>query len=102
MSAWSEILGAKSRYNSSLLPGGLALAGFFPLERRELGDLVVGHGGKPLQDIFEVSAGFDPMHSAVLDERMSVNSAALRTPAFSDPKRASFSFRWSWVESAFS
>lgn len=49
------------------LEGGLALARFFPFERRQLGDLVVGHVGQPLQDVSEVSAGIDIMHSAVLD-----------------------------------
>ena len=60
----------ESRYNSSRLPGGgLALASFFPLERRQLGYLAVGSCGQALQDVFEVSTGLDPMHRAVLDQR---------------------------------
>lgn len=47
----------------------MALARFFPLERCQLGDLLVGHVGKPLQKVLEVSARFDLMHLAVLDER---------------------------------
>ena len=49
---------------------GDLLASFFPVERRQLGDLLIGCRGQALQDVFEIGIRFDAMQAAVFDERI--------------------------------
>jgi hypothetical protein len=54
--------------NSGGLREGFS-AGLFPVERRQLlQPVLIGHLGQPLQQVFEVGTGFDPVHPAVGDQ----------------------------------
>ena len=53
---------------------GLSLAGFLPVERRQLADLLVGRGGQALQHVFEVGVRFHTVAPAVFEQ--SVNDGA--------------------------
>jgi hypothetical protein len=68
-------------------PFEFRLAGFLPVEQRQLGDLLVGRRGQALQDVFEIGIGFDAVQPAVL---IRVYITALRAPASSEPKKSQF------------
>jgi hypothetical protein len=46
----------------------LGLAGFLPVDRRQLGHLLVGRRGQALQHVFEIGIGFEGVEPAVLDQ----------------------------------
>ena len=52
--------------SGGFLPAGLA--GFVPIERRQLFDVPVGGAGQPLQHVFQIGLGLDAMHPAVGDQ----------------------------------
>ena len=51
------------------------LAGFLPVERRQLVDLFIGRGGQALQNVFQIGDRFDPVHSAVFNQRIHDSAA---------------------------